>query len=76
MAEDTRSDSNMTLAELCQAIAAGRVGYTLRDGCYQVKCTDARRLALNLDENHPLLDFSAQPELFDALADEVGVEAY
>lgn len=73
MAEDARNEASLTLAELCQAIAEGRVGYTVRDGCYQVKRTDARRLALDLDL--PPLDFSMRPGLFDALADEAGIEA-
>lgn len=75
MAEDARDEASLTLAELCQAISEGRVGYTVRDGCYQVKRTDARRLALDLDLDLPPLDFSVRPDLFDALADEAGVEA-
>lgn len=68
MVEDTRADAKLTLAELCEAIAEGRVGYTLHDGCYQVKPTDARRLRLDLDD--PLLDLSPHPELYDLLGDE------
>jgi hypothetical protein len=67
MAEDTRVETKLTVAELCEAIAEGRVGYTVRDGCYQVKSSDARRLRLDLDD--PLLDLSLRPEAFDALGD-------
>lgn len=70
MAEDTRADTRLTLAELCAAIAEGRVGYTVRDGCYQVKPTDARRLRLDLDD--PLLDLSLHPEALDTYEEEMG----
>ncbi|MGH2515546.1 MAG: hypothetical protein ACRDHP_07805 [Ktedonobacterales bacterium] len=60
MAEDTRADAKLTLAELCEAIAEGKVGYTVHDGCYQVKPTDARRL--RLDQDDPLLDLWSCPE--------------
>lgn len=49
MTDDTRKDQQLTLADLCQALEDGRVDYTLRDGCYQVKPTAVRRLRLDLD---------------------------
>lgn len=68
MAEDTCADTNakLTIGELCEAIAEGRVDFTVRDGCYQVKPGDARRLSLALDD--PLLDLSPRPEIEDALS--------
>ena len=45
MATDTRGDKTTpTLAELCEAIAEGRVRYALQDGQYRVNGADARRL--------------------------------
>lgn len=76
MAEDTRIDARLTFADLCQAIAAGRIDYTVRDGCYLVKHADSRRLALDLDLDDLPLDFSTRSDLFDRLADEIGVEVY
>lgn len=70
MAEDTRADAKLTLAELCEAIAEGRVGYTVHDGCYQVKPTDVRRLRLDMDD--PLLDLSLRPEALDTYEEEMG----
>lgn len=49
MSDDIRTEQQLTLAELCQAIDDGRVDYTLCDGCYQVKPTAARRLQLDID---------------------------
>ena len=65
MAEDTRAETNMklTIGELCEAIAEGRVDYTVRDGCYQVKPSDARRLSL---------DLPPRPEACDACEEEMG----
>lgn len=72
MAEDTRADTNtkLTLGELCEAIVEGRVDYTVRDGCYQVKPSDARRLSLDLDD--PLLDLLPRPEACDTCEEEMG----
>lgn len=49
MSDDIRKEQQLTLAELCQAIDDGRVDYTLRDGCYQVRPAAARRLRLDID---------------------------
>ena len=49
MTEVTRNDQQLTLGDLCQAIEDGRVDYTVREGCYQVKRTAARRLQLDVD---------------------------
>lgn len=57
MTDDTRIDQQLTLADLCQAIEDGRVDYTLREGCYQVKRTAARRLQFDMDS--ALLDILA-----------------
>jgi hypothetical protein len=43
MATDTRKGKSLTLADLCQAIADGRLCYTLRDGEYEVSALDLRR---------------------------------
>jgi hypothetical protein len=47
-------DQQLTLGELCEAIADGRVEYTVEDGCYQVARRDVRRLEPKLEL--PLLD--------------------
>lgn len=72
MAEDTRADTNtkLTLGELCEAIVEGRVDYTVRDGCYQVKPGDARRLSLDMGD--PQLDLSPRPEAYDSCQEEMG----
>jgi hypothetical protein len=44
MATDTRADKQLTIADLCQAIAEDEVAYTLRDGEYQVSGAELRRL--------------------------------
>lgn len=44
MATDTRAHTSLTLADLCQAIADGRLPYTIRSGQYHIKAGDARRL--------------------------------
>ena len=49
MTDNTPTEQQLTVADLCQAIEDGRVDYTLRDGCYQVKRTAARRLRLDID---------------------------
>lgn len=49
MTDDTRTDHKLTFADLCQAIEDGRVDYTRRNGCYQVKRTSVRRLQLDID---------------------------
>ncbi len=49
MTDDTRKDQQLTLADLCQAIEDGRLDYTLREGCYQVKRNAARRLRGDVD---------------------------
>lgn len=67
MAEDTRADvEKLTLAELCAAIAEGRVSYTLHDGCYRVTRRDVSRLRLDLDD--PMLQRSLRPESYGALS--------
>lgn len=44
MATDTRKDQQLTLADLCEAIAEGEVPFTLSDGAYQVSRRELRRL--------------------------------
>ncbi|HEX8034096.1 MAG TPA: hypothetical protein VF510_09625 [Ktedonobacterales bacterium] len=44
MATDTRTNTSLTLADLCQAIARGNLPYALRDDHYYVKVSDVRRL--------------------------------
>ncbi len=44
MATDTRKDQQLTLADLCEAIAEGQVPFTLSDGAYQVSRRELRRL--------------------------------
>lgn len=44
MATDTRADTSLTLAELCQAIADGDLPYTVCDEHYLVRASDARRM--------------------------------
>jgi hypothetical protein len=44
MATDTRADTSLTLADLCQAIARGTLPYALRDDHYYVKVSDVRRV--------------------------------
>lgn len=55
--DNTPTEQQLTVADLCQAIEDGRVDYTLRDGCYQVKHTAARRLRLDMDSS--MLDILA-----------------
>jgi hypothetical protein len=43
MATDTRKDQQLTLADLCEAIAEGQVPFTLSDGAYQVSHRELRR---------------------------------
>jgi hypothetical protein len=43
MATDTRKDESLTLADLSQAIADGRLSYALRNGEYEVSALDLRR---------------------------------
>ena len=49
MADDFRTDHQLTVADLCQAIEDGRVDYTVREGYVQVKHSAARRLGLDVD---------------------------
>ncbi|HLZ22689.1 MAG TPA: hypothetical protein VKQ30_11260 [Ktedonobacterales bacterium] len=70
MAEDTCAEPKLTLAELCTAIAEGRVDYTLRNGCYQMWRRDVQRLRLDLEE--PRLPLSLYPAACDMLGDSVG----
>ena len=44
MATDTRKDQQLTLADLCEAIAEGQLPFTLSDGAYQVSHRELRRL--------------------------------
>lgn len=44
MATDTRANTSLTLADLCQAIADGSLPYALRDDHYYVKASDVRRM--------------------------------
>jgi len=44
MATDARADKQLTIADLCQAIADDEVSYTLRDGEYEVSGLALRRL--------------------------------
>lgn len=44
MATDTRADTCLTLADLCQAIADGRLPYTECNDHYYVRASDARRI--------------------------------
>jgi hypothetical protein len=44
MATDTRKDQQLTLADLCEAIADGQLPFTLSDGAYQVSQRELRRL--------------------------------
>lgn len=44
MAAEAKYQYRVTLAELCQAIAEGRLPYTVSDGHYEVRAADVRRL--------------------------------
>lgn len=59
--DNTPTEQQLTVADLCQAIEDGRVDYTLRDGCYQVRRTAARRLRLDMDS--AMLDILAGASL-------------
>lgn len=60
MATDTRTDTSMTLADLCQAIADGDLSYALHDEHYYVKARDVRRIRSSAsDTAHP--DLLVQP---------------
>ncbi len=39
-----KRERRMTLAELCQAIEEGGLPYSIRDGHYEVRAADVRRL--------------------------------
>ena len=55
MASDTRKQQHLTMADLCQAIAAGQVQYSVKDGHYQVTRGELRRLrAVREHEEIPL----------------------
>lgn len=63
MATDTRTDTSMTLAELCQAIAEGDLSYALHDDHYYVKANDVRRIRSAKQPTHdmPPSDLLVQP---------------
>ncbi|HEX6800738.1 MAG TPA: hypothetical protein VF116_23700 [Ktedonobacterales bacterium] len=44
MAAEGKYESQMTLAELSQAIEEGRLPYSICDGHYEVRAADVRRL--------------------------------
>lgn len=44
MATDTRADTSLTLADLCQAIADGNLPYALHDDHYYVKAHNVRHM--------------------------------
>ena len=44
MAADTRKQQHLTMAEVCQAIEAGQVQYSVKDGHYQVTRGELSRL--------------------------------
>lgn len=44
MATDTRADTSLTLADLCQAIADGNLPFALRDDHYYIKASDVRHI--------------------------------
>ena len=52
MATDTRADTSLTLADLCQAIARGTLPYALRDDHYYVKASDVRRMRSSKAARH------------------------
>ena len=55
MATDTRKRQHMTMADLSQAIEAGQVQYSVKDGHYQVTRGELRRLrAVREHETIPL----------------------
>ncbi len=43
MTPETRTGNSFTIAELCQAIADGRISYTLREDVYEISALDIRR---------------------------------
>jgi hypothetical protein len=66
MSTDTRRtescrERRMTLADLCQAIAEGRVPYTVRDGQYQIKRSDLRRSRARAAQPDLSADLIAEP---------------
>ena len=55
MATDTRKQRHLTMANLCQAIEAGQVQYSIKDGYYQDTRGELRRLrAVREHETIPL----------------------
>ncbi len=76
MATDTRTDTSMTLAELCQAIADGDLSYALHDDHYYVKANDVRRIRSTRQVIHdtPPSDLLVQPSSDTASLD-VGCSA-
>lgn len=44
MAAEGKCERQMTYGELCRAIEEGRLPYTIRDGHYELRASDARRL--------------------------------
>ncbi len=43
MATDTRTTRSLTIGELSEAIADGRISYTVRDDAYEITALDIRR---------------------------------
>lgn len=60
MATDTRTDTSVTLADLCQAIADGDLSYALHDEHYYVKASDVRRIRSSASDTQPS-DLLSQP---------------
>jgi hypothetical protein len=44
MVAEGKHQRQLTLAELCQAIADGKIPYTMSDGHYELHAADVRRL--------------------------------
>jgi hypothetical protein len=44
MATDIRNGKPLTIADVSQAIAAGRISYRVREGAYEITALDIRRM--------------------------------